>query len=398
MTVQKSVGSTPGINVGRIVLASVLTLAMSVVALVVGGGSASAAVTKSFSYDCGTNGNDLYTFTASDPFASSDNMTRFVIAFAKNGEVDTTVASDIGSGAPTVLTDGTDLLGLGNISISAGDTIDVYYYKYTTWPVSNATILASGTKVGSFGYCGVDSAAKQATLDQPYANAFTYRNWAGKVSYDCSLNALNSSRTHAQPLPQSDWMAEVVVSGGKAVLTSGYRTFRTVSSMVGPIVPELAAGDQVDVYAIPYEWLNAPIGAFPRTAFANRVATDPAAQKIYSFNYGSCGSLPLAPPAAPPAPAPADQCASVPGVQTTPCVIAQNKKITWPKKSGKSVTYKTRISKPGNTRSFGKWRSAGSSRSTVYKNLAPGTYIVQVEAKPKGKKAKRLKNIVVVLS
>lgn len=399
MTVPKFVGSTRGISgVARIALTSVLALALSVVALVAGGAPASAVVTTSFSYDCGTNGNDLYTFTASDQFASSENMTRFVIAFVKNGQVDTTVASDIGSAAPTVLTDGTDSLGLGDVPVSQGDTIDVYYYKYSSWPVSNATILASGTKVDSFGYCGVDSATKKATLNQPYANSFTYRNWTGKVSYDCSLNALYSSRTHAQPLPQSDWLAEVVVSGGRAVLTSGYRTFRTVSSMVGPIVPGLSAGDQVDVYAIPYEWLNAPIGAFPRTAFANKVATDPAAQKIYSFNYGSCGSLPLTPPVTPPPPAPVDQCASVPGVQTTPCAVAQNKKVAWPKKSGKSVTYKTRISKPGNTRSFGKWRSVGKSRSTVYKNLAPGTYIVQVEAKPKGKKAKRLKNIVVVVS
>ena len=398
MNEPRTVHVGPVSRLARIALITTLALALSVVALVTGSRSASATVNKAFSYDCGTNGNDLYTFTASDPFASSENMTRFVIAFVKNGEVDTTVASDVASSAPTVLTDSTDALGLGSVPVNLGDTIDVYYYKYTSWPVSNSTILADGTKVDSFSYCGVDSATKQGMLNQPYAESFSYRNWTGRVSYNCSANALYSRRTHSDPLPQSDWMAEVVVSGGKAVLTSGYRTFRTASPMLGALVPTLSAGDRIDVYAIPYEWLNTPIGAFPRTAFANKVETDPAAQKIYSFNYGSCASLPVTPPVTPPAPAPVDRCASLPGIQTQPCAIPQNKKVSWPKKSGKSVTYKTRISKLGNTRSFGKWRSVGKARSTVYTNLAPGTYVVQVEAKPKGKKAKRFKSIVIVVA
>lgn len=377
-------------RVWGIILSGFVSLILVAASVVVVTPPASAAITTNFGYTCGT---DTYRFEASDQFGSSDDMQRFVLGFVVGGVVDSTVASDVSSPAPVILSDNTDALGLGAATLNPGDQVDVYFKKYTSWPVSDAQVLG-GTHLGSFAYCGTSTAAKNAMLSSASSAAYSYRNWTGRVSYDCTANALHTRRTHAPTVPSADFLQEVVVHKGRAVLTSGYRTFRAESVFLGPLVPELSPGDQVDVYVAPYEWLmppTGPIGAFPRTTFAAKLATDPAATRIYSFNYGSCGSLPVSPPVV-------DQCATTPGVQSSPCPVAmQSKKVKWRKQKGRGLTYKTRISTAGPNRAFSTWRSAGKSRSMTFTNLAPGTYVVQVQAKAKGKSAKRLKSITFVI-
>ncbi|MGA9148194.1 MAG: hypothetical protein WBZ04_11590, partial [Candidatus Nanopelagicales bacterium] len=161
-------------------LLSGLVALILVAASVVVAPPASAAITTNFGYTCGT---DTYRFEASDQFGSSDDMQLFVLGFVVGGVVDSTVASDVSSPAPVILSDTTDALGLGAVSLNPGDQVDVYFKKYTSWPVSDAQVVG-GTHLGSFVYCGASTAAKNAMLNSASSAAYSYRNCTGRVSYD----------------------------------------------------------------------------------------------------------------------------------------------------------------------------------------------------------------------
>lgn len=367
--------------------AAVLSVAM----IGLGAAPASATLTTDFAYSCES---DTFTFTAHDPFASGQDPQGIALAFANGGAVDFKLLSDVASPDPVVISGNTDDIGVRNVPVSLGDRIDVYFTKYDR----NAGIeptdaqLLGGTKVGSFGFCGSSTQNKLRILNTENSVAYSYRNWDGRASYDCWSNSLFVSKAHESPIPLADAMQPVLIHNARAVKTDLYQTFLPANRWVGDLVPGLRTGDRIDVYAVPGEWLNVPIGAFPRNAFANKVINDPSAQAIYSFRYGMCGaiSLPIRPviPVVPVTPAPV----------TAPVSVPKSKKVTWAKRKGKAVTYKVRISKAGNTRAFGNWRSTGRTRSATFTALLPGTYRIQIQSKPKSKPAKLFKTLTVTIT
>lgn len=354
-----------------------------------GAAPASAAITTDFAYSCDT---DQFRFAVQDPLASGEDQQGFALAFVNAGAVDFTLLGDIASPEPVVLAGNTDDLGVRDVPVFVTDRIEVFFTTFDRTSGSEPTSaqLLGGTKVGSFSFCGTSTTRKTTLLGTQNSVSFAYGNWVGRASYDCWVNALYVSKSHPSPVPPQAAAGEVLIHKGRAVKTDLFQTFLPGNRLIGDLVPGLTKGDRIDVYAVPGAWLSETIGAFPRTEFAAKVVADPSAQPIYSFNYGMCGSIslpvrPVVPTVPPPAPVPA----SAP----IPEPAKQNKKVTWPKGKGKAVTYKVRISKVGNTRAFGAWRSTGESRMATFTALLPGTYKIQVKAKPTAKPSKLHKTL-----
>jgi hypothetical protein len=347
-------------------LAGVLALGVSVIGSA--GPAAAGPLAATTSYDCAA---DLLTVQVSQS-AASDWTEDYLIGFGKAGAIDTagSVYSDITGTRTQSVVLNTDDLGRGAIPFTTGDTVQVWFLEHPDYPAPASQILSEGEVVGTFAYCGAPSTTKAAIPTNSDSRAYSYKGWTGSISYDCQVNALSYSRTHPAPIAPADYMAEVYVHEGGAGIAPGYATFRASSPSFEKLMPHLSAGERIDVYAVPFDWLGDVQPPYPFPALAEKIKKGNGSQPIYSFKYGSCGSLSL--------PGGTDLCASKPGIQTKPCPPLYMVTVKWPKVQGKGGTFKVRICQVG--KSCTAWRSTGTKRSATFKDLELGKHVVLIKA------------------
>lgn len=354
-----------------------VTLLGGLLVAAVAGPAAAGTLAAMPSYSCAA---DLLTVQVR---SSSDETQPYVIAFGKAGTIDNGgfLYSDITGVRTSSTVLNTDDLGRDNVTFDTADTVQVWFLETFGGLVSASQVRNEGTVIGTFAYCGVPSTVKAAIPTNSDSRSYSYKGWTGSISYDCKVDALSYRRTHPAPVPAADYMAEVYVHEGGAGIASGYATFRTSSPSLTKLLPKLSAGERIDVYAVPFAWLGDVQPPYPFPALAEKIKNGNGSQPIYSFKYGSCGSLSL--------PAGADLCASKPGIQTKPCPPLYMATVKWPKSSQPAATYQVRICQLGAKCTA--WRSTGKKRTATFKNLELGRHVVKIRSVTKAGVSKPLK-------
>ncbi len=349
-------------------------------AVAVPAGPAAAAgegrITTTVAYNCAT---DVYRLTFQDLTATGDgNAVGFGVGFVVKGATEIIGTSALGSPNVAVWEENTDAVGAYGVNFTRGDNVDVWLEENPNGEPTAASMKTRGRKIGSFTYCGIDSAAKKSLPSNSAARTFTYAGWTGKVSYDCkvpwgktTVGALSSQITSGKgPYIQTVF----VHKGGAGVLGGGFSSFRASTYTFKTLMPRLAAGDRIDVYAIPYDW-TIPVPIYPDTALAKKIAASKDAELVYAFKYGTCGTIRL------------------PGEGPT----LYQYKVTWPKaktwpksrfpkgvKPGNRYTVQTCSTGAGKTCT--KVRSTGKKRKATVKGLEVGKYVAKVRSlSPSGK-------------
>jgi hypothetical protein len=345
--------------------------------------AADGEITATVGYTCAT---DVYrlTFQDLDADGPAGHGVPYGVGFVVNGTTEVVGSSMLGSPEMAVWEDNTDDVGAHGVSFEPGDQVEVWLEEWPDGEPTPASIKANGRKIGdSFTYCGIGSSAKKAVLTDSAARSFSYKGATGQVGYSCKVawgnthvGALSSRVTRAATVPMQ---LVFVHKGGAGALGGTFASLRPTTYVFKTLMPRLAKGDRIDVYAVPYAWLL-PWPTYPDAALAAKAKKNHDAELIYSFSYGTCGALPV--PGT-------DQCASKPGVQSKPCPPLYMATVRWPKSSHHGATYQVQICRVG--KSCTPWHSTGKKRKATFKDLHLGKHVVKIRSVTKSGVSKPLK-------